>query len=401
MGKSTVMSFDFSKRYDGITGSAIRNIFSLLGDPMIISFAGGNPSPDTFPGEVLSEMAMDILKKDSGTILQYGGTYGRQSFLDVLKELFTEDNAVPQDGEVISLTGSSQGIDLMTKAFIEKGDTILTESPTFLGALQTFRLFEADIVGVEMDDLGMVIDDLEKKIIRYKPKFVYTIPTFQNPTGLTMPASRKKEMVEVCRKYGVLILEDDPYALLRYSGKAEPTIKSFDDGDTVVRLFSFSKIISPGLRVGGAFGNKEIIFKFNLGKQGQDVHTANLNQEMVARYYREGYLYPHIGEINDYYRGKAALMYETATRYMPEGTRVIRPEGGMFLWAELPEQLNATELFSEAVRNKVAYVPGTHFYPDGGHHNTLRLNFTMVSEEKIEKGMKVLGEMFKKQIADK
>ena len=394
----TLMNYNFADRYEGITGSAIRNIFALLADPEIISFAGGNPSPDTFPGEELARISSDILKNDSATILQYGGTYGRNSLLEVLSEFFTEGDKKPGAGEVIALSGSSQGIDLMTKAFIQKGDTVLVESPTFLGALQTFKLFEANIVEVEMDENGMRMDDLEAKIKAYNPKFVYTIPTFQNPTGRTMPAERRREMCQICGKNGVLILEDDPYAQLRYSGDPEPTIKSFDEYDVVVRLFSFSKIISPGIRVGGAYGNKDIIFKFNLGKQGQDVHTANMNQEMAARYVREGLLFPHIAETADYYRGKLAAMYDAAVKYLPEGTKIVKPEGGMFIWAELPEKLNATELFKEGVDNKVAYVPGTHFYAGGGHHNTLRLNFTMVSEEKIEKGMKILGEMFKKHL---
>lgn len=392
------MNYNFADRYEGITGSAIRNIFALLTDPEIISFAGGNPAPETFPAEELSKISSDILLNDGATVLQYGGTYGRPALLSVLSEMLAEEDRKPQANEVIALTGSSQGIDLMTKAFIQKGDTVLVESPTFLGAIQTFRLFEANIVGVEMDENGMCPADLEEKIQKYSPKFVYTIPTFQNPTGRTMPGARRKEIYDICEKYGTLILEDDPYALLRYAGEAQPSIKSFDKSDIVVRLLSFSKMISPGIRVGGAYANKDIIFKFNLGKQGQDVHTANLNQEMAARYFREGYLYPHIGEVIEYYTGKLNAMYEAAVKYFPEGTKIVKPDGGMFIWAELPEGLNATELFKEAVEKKVAYVPGTHFYAEGGHHNTLRLNFTMVNEEKIEKGMKVLGELFKKNL---
>lgn len=388
------MELQFAKRYDGITGSAIRRIFSLLGDPDIISFAGGNPSPDTFPSEELSHIAAELIAKHGDTVLQYGGTVGTGAMMETAKQLFCDQGFDPKNEELIVLSGSSQGIDLMTKAFIEKGDRILVEDPTFLGAIQTFRLFEAQVEGVKMDEYGMDMEDLEKKLDVFRPKFVYTIPTFQNPTGKTMPADRRKAMVELCRKYGALILEDDPYAELRFTGQAQPAIKSFDDENhTVLKLMSFSKTISPGLRVGAAYGHKDIIAKFNLGKQGQDVHTANLNQLMVAKFVEKGLFRPHIESIIEKYAGKAKLMCDLADKYFPKGSKTVRPEGGMFTWTDLPEGMDALELFPKAVEAKVAYVPGTHFYAGGGHMNTLRLNYTMASVEQIEKGMKRLGDL--------
>lgn len=391
------MEFRFADRYEGVTGSAIRAIFSLLADPEIISFAGGNPAPESFPKDKMAEFASDLIRNNGDVVLQYGGTSGVQSLLGEIKKSLEEEGLKPQMNELITLTGSSQGIDFMGKAFINPGDVVLVESPTFLGAIQTFKLNQAKLVEVQMDESGVMMDDLEKKLKEYSPKFIYTIPTFQNPTGRTLPADRRKKMVELCREYNCIVLEDDPYGKLRYSGEAQPSIKSFDkegDDSIVVRLISYSKTISPGLRVGAAYAHRDIIHKFVLAKQGADVHSPNLTQEMAARYLAEGCLPEGIKHNCELYSDKLTLMCDLAEKYFPEGTKLVRPEGGMFIWLELPENISATEMFQEAVNRKVAYVPGTHFYANGGHNNTLRLNFTMVSEDKIEKGMKILGEMF-------
>jgi len=389
------MDYAFAKRYEGVEGSAIRAIFSLLADPQIISFAGGNPSPTTFPGEELARIAGELIARQGASILQYGGTMGTAALTEQVRGLFAAEGTVPQEGELIMLTGSSQGIDLMTKAMIDPGDTVLVEDPTFLGALQTFKLFQANLVGVRMDENGLDPNDLEDKLKAHRAKFLYTIPTFQNPTGRTLPAERRKAVARLCAKYGCMVLEDDPYAALRYEGEPQPSIKSFDTENIVVKLLSFSKTISPGLRVGAAYGPREVIHKFNLGKQGQDVHTANLNQAMVARYIESGVYPAHIRDNCAQYAGKLAAMFEAAERFFPEGTQLVRPQGGMFMWAALPERFNATQLFKTAVENKVAYVPGTHFYAGGGHHNTLRLNFTMASEERILRGMETLGALLR------
>ncbi len=388
------MEYRFAKRFDNITGSAIRAIFSLLSDPNIISFAGGNPSPATFPADDLKALSQKILSERADSVLQYGGTAGRDGALAAVKGLLEEEGLKPANDELIMLTGSSQGIELMSKAFLDPGDTVLVESPTFLGAIQTFRTYQANVVEVKMDERGMIPGELEMTLWKHKPKFLYIIPTFQNPTGKTLAGPRRKYIYDICAKWGVMILEDDPYMSLRYSGEKLPSIKSFDEEGLVVKLMSFSKTISPGLRVGAAYGSREVIRKFNLGKQGMDVHTSNLSQDLVAEYVTGGGYPAHIEDNCGKYRGKCALMYDLAVKYFPEGTGIVKPDGGMFLWVELPEKLDAEALFKEAVEAGVAYVPGTHFYANGGHKNTLRLNFTMVSEEKIEKGMKTLGELF-------
>ena len=388
------MEYLFAERFDGVEGSAIRAIFSLLGDPEIISFAGGNPSPKTFPADKLAGYAAKLIREQGDSVLQYGGTLGTAELLGQVQKLFEAEGLSPKKEELIILSGSSQGIDLLTKTLINPGDRIIVESPSFLGAIQTFKMYQAELIEAEMDEHGLVIADLEEKIAKYQPQFIYTIPTFQNPTGRTLPAERRRQIARLAEKYGVIILEDDPYAALRYAGEAQPSIKSFDRANRVVKLMSFSKTISPGLRVGAAYAPAEIIAKFNLGKQGQDVHTSNLTQELVCEYIKEGAYFDGIAANCAYYAGKLDAMYAAAQKYFPQGTKLVRPEGGMFLWAELPEGISATALFEEAVRRKVAYVPGTHFYAQGGHDNTLRLNFTMADEAQIEKGMQLLGELF-------
>lgn len=388
------MEYLFAERFDGVEGSAIRAIFSLLGDPEIISFAGGNPSPKTFPADKLAGYAARLIREQGDSVLQYGGTLGTAELLGQVQKLFEAEGLSPRKEELIILSGSSQGIDLLAKTLINPGDRIIVESPTFLGAIQTFKMYQAELIEAEMDEHGLVIADLEEKIAKYQPKFIYTIPTFQNPTGRTLPAERRRQVAQLAEKYGVIILEDDPYAALRYAGEAQPSIKSFDRANRVVKLMSFSKTISPGLRVGAAYAPAEIIAKFNLGKQGQDVHTSNLTQGLVCEYIKEGAYFGGIEANCAYYAGKLDAMYAAAQKYFPKGTKLVKPEGGMFLWAELPEGIDATALFEEAVRRKVAYVPGTHFYAHGGHDNTLRLNFTMADEAQIEKGMQLLGELF-------
>ena len=392
------MNYEFASRFDKLTGSAIRAIFALLADPNIISFAGGNPSPVTFPAEELKMLSEKIYETRSDSVLQYGGTLGRESALKAVKKLLEEEGLSPEMNELVMLTGSSQGIELMSKVFLDPGDVMLVESPTFLGAIQTFMSYQPEIKEVAMDENGIIPEALEEKLKEKHAKFLYTIPTFQNPTGRTMSAERRKAVYDLCLKYGTLILEDDPYMSLRYQGEPQPSIKSFDKEGIVVKLMSFSKTISPGLRVGAAYAPKEIIAKFNLGKQGMDVHTSNLTQELVADYVFSGKYPEHIEDNCSKYAGKCALMYELAKEYFPEGTSIVKPEGGMFLWAELPEKIDCEAIFKEVVNAGVAYVPGTHFYAHGGHKNTLRLNFTMVDEDKIRKGMKVLGVVLSSKI---
>lgn len=388
---------EFAKRLDNVTGSAIRAIFALLGQPGMISFAGGNPSPESFPSEDVAKIAEKLIREKGSVVLQYGGTPGIAQLKETVLGMAKKRGIEASPNEVIITSGSTQGIGLAAKTLINPGDVILAESPTFIGALQTFLTYEADIKGVKMDDEGMDIDDLEEQIKMYKPKFVYTIPTFQNPTGRTMSLKRRKRMIEVCEKYDVRILEDDPYCDLRYSGEGVPTIKSLDKTGHVIYLLSFSKIISPGLRVGAAIADERIIAKYNVSKQGEDLHTSNLSQEIVNAYVNSGKLEGHIEEICAQYKEKRDAMLAKLEEF-PNSITYTRPDGGLFIWAELPEGIDAMPIFEKAVDNSVAFVPGTHFYADGSGKNTMRLNFSMASLEQIDKGMNTLKQVIKENM---
>jgi 2-aminoadipate transaminase len=388
---------EFAKRLDNVTGSAIRAIFALIGQPGMISFAGGNPAPESFPAEDIAQLAADLIRENGCHILQYGGTPGISRLKKTVLDMAAQRGIRADMDEVIITSGSTQGIGLAAKTLCNPGDVILAESPTFIGALQTFFTYEASVVGVDMDEEGMIVDALEDKIRRHRPKFVYTIPTFQNPTGRTMPLERRKKLLQVCAKHNVLVVEDDPYCDLRYSGEPVPPIKSLDDGSHVIYLLSFSKIISPGLRVGAAVADRRIVEKYNICKQGEDLHTANLSQEIVEAYMHSGKAEKHIEALCDGYRAKRDAMLSKLAGF-PKGVEYTKPDGGLFIWVTLPQGVDAVALFKQSVEAGVAFVPGTHFYPDGGHENTLRLNFSMASFEQIDKGMDILKGVVERNI---
>ena len=389
-----VQDIRFAERFNGITGSAIREIFKLLAKPGMISFAGGNPSEAALPDAEMAEIAEEVLRRDGKRILQYGATEGYPPFLEALRGYlgphFGIDMAL---NGVLPTTGSTQGMQLLLSALIDPGDAILVEDPTFLGNMQSMRLYRARLIPVHTDDEGMDTEDLEVKIREYHPKMIYTIPTFQNPTGCTLGLERRKKIAALADQYGVVVAEDDPYHDLRYAGQELPTIKSFDQAGLVVFLGSFSKVISPGLRVGFLAAEPGILRKCVIAKQASDLHTGLLNQAMCAEYITRGLLEPHIQSILGGYAGQMQTMLEELGR-MQTIRSYTRPEGGLFIFASLDERLNATELLSRAVEKNVAYVPGTHFYPDGGHENTFRLNFSKASPEEIRRGMRLLEETF-------
>ena len=385
----------FASRFDKVTGSAIREIFKVIAQPGMISFAGGNPSPDALPDALVSELSRYVLEQDGKAILQYGATEGYRPFVESLKAYVSKQLGV-EIPAVLPVTGSTQAMDLLCKALIDPGDTVLVENPSFLGNLQCLKLYQANLVPVESDDQGLLPDDLEKKIQQYHPKLLYTIPTFQNPTGKSLPADRRKAVAELADKYGMVVAEDDPYRDLRYRGTAAPSIKSFDRSGWVMFLGSFSKIISPGLRVGYIAGNAEIIRKCTVGKQSTDVHTSNLNQAIVDQFLRRELLPEHIRTICAGYGAKMDRMLSCLETF-PSGVRFTRPEGGLFIWAELPEKIDAVSMLAQAVERKVAYVPGTYFCVDGGHLNTIRLNFSNSTPEQIDTGMAALREIIEQQ----
>ena len=387
----------FARRFDGISGSAIREIFKMIAQPDMISFAGGNPAPSALPDDVVDRIAHQVLRDNGKAILQYGATEGYPPFLQSLK-VYVQQQLGCDIPAVLPVTGSTQAMDLLCKALIDPGDAILVEDPSFLGNLQCMKLYQANLVPVESDEHGLLLDKLEEALATHHPKMLYVIPTFQNPTGETLAADRRAPIAALAAKYGVVVAEDDPYRDLRYAGAGAPSIKSFDQEGWVVFLGSFSKIISPGLRVGYMAGDSRILRKCTMGKQSTDVHTANLNQAIVDQFLRQNLLPRHIAAICRSYKAQLEAMLEELAAF-PEGTRYTRPEGGLFVWVELPSGIDAKALLDQAVARRVAYVPGTHFYANGGHPNTLRLNFSNSSIEQIHTGMAVLRELIAAELA--
>ena len=386
----------FAAHMRGITGSAIREIFKLLGKPGMISFAGGNPSNSALEPDVVRNLTCEAIDRYGTNALQYGGTEGlpglRSGIADYLRSTAgvrcTADNILP-------VQGSSQAFDLLLKALIDPGDVILVESPTFLGAIQAMRIYRAQLIAMPMDEGGVIIDEVEKLVKQHHPKMMYIIPTFQNPTGRTLCLERRKALAEMAAKYGFVIAEDDPYRDLRYEGEALPSISSFDEEGWVVYLSSFSKYIAPGLRVGAAaVPHAGLLRKMVIGKQSSDVHSPILTQAIVELYLEKGLLPGHLKRICAEYRKQLNAMLEGFS-FFPEGTKHTLPQGGLFVWAELPEGMDAMAALNRAIDQNVAFVPGAHFYPDGGHANTLRLNFSMQEVDVIRAGMERLGRAIK------
>ena len=392
----TIDEIRFAHRLDGMTGSAIREIFKLIAQPGMISFAGGNPAPSALEDDVVSELAREALAENGKAILQYGATEGYAPFLKVLKP-WAEQQIGCALPAILPVTGSTQAMDLLCKALIDPGDAILVEDPTFLGNMQCMKFYQAKLVPVESDENGLLLDRLEEAMKQYHPKLLYVIPNFQNPTGKTLAADRRQPIAELAAKYGVVVAEDDPYRDLRYSGTPLPSIKSYDRDGWVVFLGSFSKIISPGMRVGFMAGDSTIIRKCTLGKQSSDLHTANLTQAIVGKYLEKNLLPAHIEAICRSYKQQMDAMMEELDRF-PAGTTYTRPEGGLFIWVELPPHVDALPLLQKAVAKGVAYVPGTHFYALGGHPNTFRLNFSNSTIAQIHDGMTRLRELIEAEL---
>ena len=381
----------FAKHMRPITGSAIREIFKLLARPGMISFAGGNPSDTALEPRVISGIAQEVLERYGTTLLQYGATDGFGPFRESAAEFLRGDGVKCDAGQILPVQGGSQAFDLLLKALIDPGDVVLCESPTFLGAIQAMREYNAKLVDIPTDGEGVIVEAAEELIREHHPKLMYVIPTFQNPTGITLSLERRAALAALASKYGVVIAEDDPYRDLRYSGEALPPIQSFDEEGWVVYMSSFSKYISPGMRLGAAaVTNPTLLRKMVIGKQSVDVHSPLLNQAIVDAYLRKGLMPDHLARIcGDYKRQLDAML--AGFDAFPSGTKHTVPQGGLFIWAELPEGVDGLKAFEAAVEAGVAFVPGTHFYPGGGHVNTLRLNFSMCDIPTIGKGMEKLG----------
>ena len=386
----------FASQMRDITGSAIRDIFKLLGKPGMISFAGGNPSNRALEPERVRALAAEAIDRNGASLLQYGATEGLPGLRARIAAYLSDTAQVRCTAEnILPVQGSSQAFDLLLKALINPGDAILVESPTFLGAIQAMRIYSANLIPMPMDEDGVIVEEVEALVKKHRPKLMYIIPTFQNPTGRTLNLERRRALAEMAAKYGFVIAEDDPYRDLRYAGDPLPSISSFDEEGWVVYMSSFSKYIAPGLRVGAAaVPDARLLRKMVIGKQSADVHSPLLTQAIVELYLEKGLLPAHLARICGEYRAQLEAMLEGFAAF-PEGTAHTVPEGGLFVWAQLPEGMNALEALNRAIEKNVAFVPGVHFYPEGGHENTLRLNFSMQEIETIREGMARLGEALK------
>lgn len=385
----------YADRAKNMKGSAIREMFKRMADPQIISLAGGNPASELFPGEELSEIAGRLLKENPTLCLQYGTTDGYPEMKDCARARAEKVNSFSDGDAVIITTGANQGIDLTAKTFLNKGDKIVTESPSFVGSLNAFRSYEADIVGARVEDDGMDIDDLER-VLAADPsiKLLYTIPTFQNPTGTTMPLAKRKRLLEVASCYDILILEDNPYGDLRFAGEDVPTLKSLDTEGRVIYAGSFSKILSPGMRLGYIVAPAEIVSKIELLKQANDVHTPVLTQLMCVEFMKKYNIDDYIEKNRALYGKKCAVMVAAMEKYFPKDkVKWVVPEGGIFLWCECPDITDINPVVDKALEKKVAIVPGWNFAIDMNEpSNMFRLNYSSATPEKIEEGIKRLGE---------
>lgn len=395
------MNYKVSDKFQNLKPSAIREIFKSLGTPGSISFAAGNPNPDSFPVSEMRRIANEIFDNEPVTALQYGITEGytplRNLIAERLKRVY---NIGTPDDDLIIVTGGQQGIELTCKVMCNEGDVVICENPSFIGALNAFRSLGAKLVGVPLDGDGINLDAFEEAL-KNNPnaKILYTIPTFQNPAGITTALEKRRAVLELAEKYDILILEDNPYGDLRFTGEDVPTYKSMDTNGRVLYCGSFSKVLSAGMRIGFLCANKDIISKIVVAKQVEDVHTNVFFQMICAKYIEQCDLEAHIATIRELYRHKAGLMISALDRYMPKEVSFTRPEGGIFLWCSLPEGCDLGEFVKRAGDKNVFVVPGTAFSADPSEPcRSFRLNYSMPSDEEIERGIKILADIAKEML---
>ncbi len=396
----------YAQRTQRMKSSAIRELLKMTEQADLISFAGGLPGPDVFPVQEFKEACNNVLDNSSTLALQYGATEGIQPLREMITR-HTQRYSIQVTPENVMITsGSQQALDLIGKIFINRGDRILVESPTYLGALQAWNAYGAEYIAIPSDENGMITDELDKAL-RCGPKFIYVLPNFQNPTGVTMSLDRRKKLVELADRYGVPIIEDDPYGQLRFEGEHLPAVEVLDSriraangwySGNVIYLSTFSKLLAPGLRLAWVIAPPEVITKLVQAKQGADLHTSTFNQMVAYEVAHKGFLDKHVITIRQVYQERRNVMLDALTEHMPEGVRWTRPQGGLFLWATLPENLDTSELLLEAVKEKVAFVPGGSFHPCGGGKNTIRLNFSYSKPELINEGIARLGKVVKQII---
>jgi 2-aminoadipate transaminase len=391
------MKLPLARRTRRMRRSTIREILKLMARKGIISFAGGLPAPELFPLRQFQESMNAALKINGPSALQYDVTEGYRPLKVILCQWLSQRGVRCKPENMLLTNGSQQALDLIGKILLDPGDTVLVEDPTYLGAIQAFDPYEARYVSVPMDNAGLVISEAATAIQKRHPKFAYLVPTFQNPSGITMTLERRKALLALLKKQKLYAVEDDPYGFLRWAGKKVPSLYELAGGKGVIYLSTFSKILSPGIRLGFVVAEPEVIDRLVLAKQAADLQPNTLIQRAVYHYCKQGYLDQHIPKIIEAYQQRAEWMLDAMDQYFPSTVEWVRPDGGMFIWCRLPKGVSAMRVFEQAVKRNVAFVTGTVFHANGGGDNTLRLNFTNSNKEQIYEGIRRLGQVFAKR----
>ncbi len=393
----------YSDRAGKMRKSEIRELLKVTQDPEIVSLAGGLPNPKSFPIQDLQGIVNSVLEHHGATALQYGTTQGVEELRKAIAERSCKDGIDATADNVIITSGSQQALDTVGKIFLNPGDTAVVGLPTYLGGINAFRSYEANLVGIPLDKEGMIIDALEEKIKEllkenFTPKFIYAVPTFQNPAGVVMPESRRKKLIDVAKEYDLVIVEDDPYSKLRFDSSHIKPIKAFDDEGRVIYMSTFSKILSPGFRLAWTIASEELTRKMIICKQALDLCTNTFTQFIANEFIKSGSLDLHIMKICEMYKPKRDIMMNAMKKYFPDGYICNKPAGGMFAWVTLPEEIDTEIMFLDALKEKVAYVHGKAFCVDGGGGRSMRLNFSYSTNEQLEEGMKRLGAVIEKKL---
>jgi len=392
----------YSKYYSGAAqsaqGSDVRKLLQYASLDNFISFGGGLPSEDAFPLEAIKKATDQAFITYGYRLLQYGPTEGVSSLLQAIEKIMKERHVQSSAENIMITTGSQQALDLCAKAFINKGDYIICESPTYLAAINAFKAYEPRFLDAPMDDEGIIPEAVEDYLNQFPVKFIYLIPDFQNPTGRSLSTERRKKLIEIANAYNVIIIEDSPYAELSYDHAPITPMKAYDTEDRIIYLSTFSKIICPGMRLGWVVAEKGVLEKLSILKQAVDLHTNQMAQYIVASYLEENDINAQIESIRKLYRSKRDAMLKAIETHFPSDVQYTIPSGGMFIWAELPEHIKARDVADKALTYRIGFVPGDAFYPNGGFYNGMRLNFSNASFEDIETGIARLGNLLKETL---
>jgi 2-aminoadipate transaminase len=393
----------FASRTKVMKSSAMRDLMAVTARPEVISLAGGLPDTSTFPPETFAAVAQRIASESCAKALQYGPTEGLDETKDCIGEVMSAEGMRVDNEDMLVTTGGQQVLDLVTRTLIDPGDVVIAEGPTYPGAVPVFTSYQADVLQIDMDADGMRVDLLEETLDRLdregrRPKFVYTVPSFQNPAGVTMSQPRRRRLVELAHERELLVLEDNPYGLLRYEGDPPPPLLSLDGGIYVMYLGTFSKILSPGIRLGWVVAPPPVLEKINLGKQAADLCTSTLSQLMVQAYFAEGRWRDYVDSLTEIYRARRDTMLDALADHFPPQAEWTRPSGGLFIWATLPDFIDTTDLLARALQENVAFVPGEAAFLDGRGRASMRLNFSGSDEEAIREGIRRIGEVVTEQV---